>query len=332
MIEDPLANLETSQQDNERIEKFLNEAAQIKNDEYFTQIASHLIKAGGKRQRPRFTIAAASAGMKKLEPVPDDVVKGGVAVELIQVGSLYHDDVIDEAQIRRSVDSVNARWDNARAILAGDYLLAKASEISAGLGEEVVKILSQTISKLCQGQVRELQTLYDTNRTKEQYLKSIEGKTSALFESATKIGGLVMDYEPTTVDLLRIFGQQYGMAFQIADDIMDLTLEESQLGKPTGNDISEGVYSLPVIYSLQEDGTELRELLHQNITDQERNEALKIIRNGNAINQAIKDARKYSDLAQKTILEVSDNQAAKALVQTSQNLIDSLELQQKNSN
>src|SRR5256885_4820267 len=132
------------------------------DDAYLTEVASHLIVAGGKRVRPLFAIASACAATTSGDiAVSDDVVRGGVAVELVHLGSLYHDDVIDEAPTRRTVESVNARWGNLTAILAGDFLLAKASEIAASLGTEVAGLLAATIGRLCEGEVGELRTAYD---------------------------------------------------------------------------------------------------------------------------------------------------------------------------
>src|SRR5215207_2834708 len=154
-------------------------------DELMAQMGGHLIGAGGKRARPLFTLASAAALAPDADAIAEvvtaDVVLGGVSVELVQVGSLCHDDVIDEADTRRGVDSVNARWGNLKAILAGDFLLAKASEIAAGLGTEVAGLLAATIARLCEGQVRELKDAYVVGRTEADYLRSIEGKTAALF-------------------------------------------------------------------------------------------------------------------------------------------------------
>ena len=134
--------------------------------------------------------------------VTDDVILGGVSVELVQVGSLCHDDVIDEAETRRGVDSVNLRWGNLKAILAGDFLLAKASEIAAGLGTEVAGLLAATIGRLCEGEVNELRHAYDPARTIESYLTAIEGKTAALFATACRVGGIVGDLPRDRIDQL----------------------------------------------------------------------------------------------------------------------------------
>jgi heptaprenyl diphosphate synthase len=190
------------------------------------------------------------------------VITGGAAVELVHLGSLYHDDVIDEAETRRGVPSVNARWSNIVAILAGDYLLAQASGLAASLGADVAALLAATIGELCRGQVLELQYLYDTERTEDSYLSTIEGKTATLMATACRVGGMVSDVSADTLDALTQFGLHVGMCFQIVDDVLDVTRTEAELGKPVGNDVLEGVYTLPVIYALQTAcADELKQLL-----------------------------------------------------------------------
>jgi heptaprenyl diphosphate synthase len=321
----PLSTLPTASSDQARIESCLRETVRIDGDEYLTEIASHLIMAGGKRQRPLFTVASAATGLPDGAEVGDDAVRGGVAVELVQVGSLYHDDVMDEAQMRRQVVSVNARWGNLRAILAGDFLLAKASEIAAGLGVEVAGLLARTIGDLCRGQVAELQTLYDVNRTEEQYYPSIAGKTASLFSAATRIGGLVTGRERPALDRLTEFGKLYGMAFQIVDDILDVIATDEQLGKPAGKDMLEGVYSLPVIYALSSPiGVKLRELLLDGLSESDRLAAIELVRHSPAVEQALKVATGFVERAQAEILAVSGNRAGRALADTAQHLLDSV--------
>ena len=321
----PLSSLPNAALDAERIERCLLSTVRIDGDEYLTEITSHLIKAGGKRQRPKFTIAAAALGLPDGEPVSDDVVRGGVAVELVQVGSLYHDDVMDEAEIRRQVVSVNARWGNLRAILAGDFLLAKASEIAASLGTEVAGLLATTIGDLCRGQVAELQTLFDVERTEAQYYPSIAGKTASLFSAATKIGGIVAGRDRQTIDRLAEFGRLYGMAFQVVDDILDVVATDSQLGKPAGKDMLEGVYSLPVIHTLASPvGPKLRELLLDGLTEADRHAAIDLVRSGPGVGQALEAAAGFVTQARTEILGLADNEVAHTLADTAQHLLDSV--------
>ena len=318
----PLASLPTATDDGARIESFLLDTVRIDDDAYLTEIASHLIKAGGKRQRPFFTITSAATGLDDGASVSDDVVRGGVAVELVQVGSLYHDDVIDEAQIRRQVSSVNARWGNLRAILAGDYLLAKASEIAASLGTDVAGLLASTIGELCKGQVAELQTMFNPDRTPEQYFPSIAGKTASLFAAATRIGGLVTEFSADVTDQLTEFGRLYGMAFQVVDDILDVIATDEQLGKPAGKDMIEGVYSLPVIHALRSDsGDRLRTLLDGGLTEENRQAALDTVRSSPGIDEAYTVAADFVDQSRSAILAVSDNKAAHALADTASHLL-----------
>lgn len=226
-------------------------AAVVTDDPLLTEMASHLITAGGKRQRPLVGLASAACAADYVDGELDaGTVQGAVAVELVHLGSLYHDDVIDEAEIRRQADSVNARWGNLRAILAGDFLLARASEIAASLSSEIAGLLAATIAHLCEGEVSELRTAFSPARTEDEYFVSIGGKTASLFRAAARIGALTSGQPREAVDALGEYGWAYGMAFQIVDDILDLTATEAQLGKPVGNDLLEGVYTLPVIRTL----------------------------------------------------------------------------------
>jgi heptaprenyl diphosphate synthase len=321
----PLSSLPTSSENSARIEACLLETVRIDGDDYLTEIASHLIKAGGKRQRPHLTAAAAATGLADGTPVSDDVIRGGVAVELVQVGSLYHDDVMDEAEIRRQVDSVNARWGNHRAILAGDYLLAQAAVIAASLGVEVAGLLGSTIAELCKGQVAELQSLNDLDRTVEAYLPSIAGKTASLFAASTRIGGLVGGFDAATVDRLTEYGWLYGMAFQVVDDILDVIATDEQLGKPAGNDMLEGVYSLPVIHTLAgPTGSELADLLTGGLSLEDRHQAIACVRNGPGVDTAYDVAADYVTQARSAIVDVADNQAATAMADMAQHLLQSV--------
>ncbi|MEO7517263.1 MAG: polyprenyl synthetase family protein, partial [Acidimicrobiales bacterium] len=157
-------------------------------DAFLAEVGGHLVRAGGKRFRPALALAA---GEVCGSGATDAVVLGGVACELMHLGSLYHDDVMDDADTRRGVPSANAKWGNLVAILAGDFLLGKASEIATGLGGEVSGVLARTLVRMCEGQVLELSTAFSVQRSEEQYLRSIAGKTAALMSAACRIGGLV---------------------------------------------------------------------------------------------------------------------------------------------
>ncbi len=235
-----------------RVEDALADAVRHQ-DRFLGTVASHLVRAGGKRIRPTLTLCAAYALGGAEHAAAEEAVTGGVAVELVHLGSLYHDDVIDEAETRRGVPSVNARWSNIVAILAGDYLLARASGLAASLGAPVAALLAATIGELCRGQVLELQHLFDVGRSEEDYASAIEGKTATLFATACRVGGMVSDADEPTLDALTRFGTHLGLGYQIVDDCLDLTATDDELGKPAGQDLVEGIYTLPVIYALADD-------------------------------------------------------------------------------
>src|SRR6478736_5036509 len=206
MATNPLLALPYAESNRDRVEDELRLAVAAPT-EAMTEMAGHLLGAGGKRVRPLFAIAAGACRPGGSDgPSPLDVVRGGVSVELVHLGSLLHDDVIDEAVTRRGIESVNARWGNLRAILAGDFLLAKASEIAASLGTEVAGLLAATIGRLCEGEVRELEAAYDVSRTEDAYLLSIDGKTASLFATACRIGAIVGGLDRPAIDALTEFG------------------------------------------------------------------------------------------------------------------------------
>jgi heptaprenyl diphosphate synthase len=285
--------------DLERVEARLRESVEHP-DRVLGEVAAHLVRAGGKRIRPTLTLGAAYASTTGTRPAPEDAVTGAVAVELVHLGSLYHDDVIDEAETRRGVPSVNARWSNIVAILSGDYLLARASSLAASLGAEVAALLADTIGELCRGQVLELQHLFDVDRSEELYFSAIGGKTAALFSTACRIGGMVAEVEGPTLDALTEFGHHLGVCFQIVDDVLDVTGSDASLGKPAGNDLMEGVYTLPVILALDRTPA-LRDLLGRKLDDEQVDEARRLATSDGAVDAALGSARDQAARADKVL-------------------------------
>ena len=302
----PLEQVPTLASDLTRVEEQLHVAVETDNA-LLQDIAAHLISAGGKRVRPGFCITAAATAGQDFAPAEHNVILGAVAVELVHQGSLYHDDVMDSAETRRTVPSVNSQWGNHQAILAGDFLLGRASEIAASLGVEVAALLASTISQLCDGQVRELEYLYRVDRSEESYYKSIDGKTASLLAAACRIGGIVGGLDDGTIDKLTTFGRAYGMAFQVVDDILDLTATDEELGKPAGNDMIEGVYTLPVIRALQSPivGGELSQLLGRPIDATARDEARELVKQSGQLKTAHEDARRYANEANDALRSVA---------------------------
>ncbi|MGQ0831169.1 MAG: polyprenyl synthetase family protein [Microthrixaceae bacterium] len=323
----PLFDLPGMARHRARVEDALM-AAVAAEDELMAQMGGHLITAGGKRARPLFAVAAAAAlaedAAQVEAAVTDEVILGGVAVELVQVGSLCHDDVIDEADTRRGTESVNARWGNLKAILAGDFLLAKASEIAAGLGTEVAGLLAATIGRLCEGEVHELRRAFDPDRTEDAYLAAIAGKTAALFATSCRVGAIVGGLPRDDIDRLTEFGRHYGMAFQVVDDILDVIATDEELGKPAGHDIAEGIYNLPVLRALAHGAPELRALLGGPIEGDELDRARKLVRESDGVAQSIAVARSFAQEAVDALEPFGERPAATALRGAAHHLVDSL--------
>lgn len=293
------------------------------DDSFLTEVASHLIRAGGKRVRPGFAIASAAVLDPDGAAATPDVIRGGVAVELVHIGSLYHDDVMDDAATRRAVRSVNAEWGNLRAILAGDYLLGRASEIAADLGTEVAGLLATTITRLCEGQILELESAHDTGRSIERYERSIEGKTAALLATACRIGAVVAELPRPVVEAVTRFGHTYGMAFQIVDDILDVVADDEALGKPAGNDLLEGIFTLPVLHALAEPdtGPELAALLEGHLDEAGRDRARDLVRGSGGVDRALDRARSFADEAADALTDLPDTPGARALRAAADHLI-----------
>ena len=228
------------------------------DDVFLTDIAQHLLRAGGKRYRPLLAQVAGELGPND----GDGPIEAGVSVELVHVGSLYHDDVIDKADSRRGKVSVNENWSNTIAILAGDFLLARASEVAAPLGEEAVALIARTYARLCEGQVAELRFSGGLDHGADGYFQVIGGKTASLIRTSARLGAITASATPDDMEAISEWAWEMGLVFQMTDDVLDLIADEVFLGKPAGSDIGEGVYTLPVLYAADgPDGAEIRELV-----------------------------------------------------------------------
>jgi heptaprenyl diphosphate synthase len=298
-------------------------------DPFLGEVAGHLISAGGKRLRPLLGVASAAATGAM---VSEEVIQGAVSVELVHLGSLYHDDVIDDAPSRRGVTSVNARWGNLVAIVAGDFLLARASEIAASLGTEVSGLLAATIGRLCEGEVAELRYAYNPSRPETEYLAAISGKTASLMATSCRIGALTAGASRPCVDAVTAYGQAFGITFQIFDDILDLIGTDEGLGKPAGHDLVEGTYTLPVIRALAVTrmGDELRALLGGRLDPPTRDKAREIIISTDAILASVVEARRYADRAAAALQPLFGTDSSvdllRSLAELGHQLLDSLDI------
>ncbi|MGH3565826.1 MAG: polyprenyl synthetase family protein [Pseudonocardia sp.] len=254
---------------------------------FVTETSLHLIDAGGKRFRPLFTLLGAQMGPR---PHSDEVIIAASVVELVHLATLYHDDVMDSATMRRGAESANSRWDNTVAILTGDFLFAHASRLVADLGPEAVRIIAETFAELVTGQMRETRGPAPEDEPVEHYLTVIAEKTGSLIATSGRYGGMFSGCPPQQVESLHRFGATIGTAFQISDDIIDIASASDSSGKTPGTDLREGVHTLPMLYALQDPGADaerLRALLARPITDDaEVDEALQLLRSGPGLPRA----------------------------------------------
>jgi heptaprenyl diphosphate synthase len=248
-------------------------------DRIMTDSLTHLFKAGGKRFRPLFTVLSAQIGP---HPGADEVTIAGAVIELVHLATLYHDDVMDGAEVRRGAPTVNVRWGNNVAILAGDYLFATASRLVSRLGPEAVRLIAETFAQLVTGQMRETHGATGDEDPIEHYLKVVYEKTACLISAAGQFGAMFSGADADQVQRLSGLGGIVGTVFQISDDIIDIDSDSQKSGKLPGTDVREGVRTLPMLYALREPGPEaarLRELLAGPVDDDEAvAEALTLLR------------------------------------------------------
>jgi heptaprenyl diphosphate synthase len=253
---------------------------------FVTQAARHLMHAGGKRFRPLLVLLAAETG----DPARDGVVTAACVVELTHLASLYHDDVMDEAALRRGAESANSRWDNHVAILTGDFLFSKSSELTASLGAEAVRIQAETFTKLVEGQILETLEPRPDEDALAHYLRVVEGKTGSLIATSARYGARFSGAPVAVEEALTAYGEKVGMAFQLSDDILDVASESDESGKTPGTDLREGVPTLPVLMaqrSTDPADARLLELLAGDLTDDALHaEALDLLRKHPAMDEA----------------------------------------------
>ena len=257
---------------------------------FVTEAASHLMEAGGKRFRPLLVLLAAETGE---HPDVEDVITAACVVELTHLASLYHDDVMDEAELRRGSESANARWDNHVAILTGDFLFSKSSELTAELGPDAVRIQAQTFTRLVEGQILETLDPGPGEDALEHYLDVVAGKTGSLIATSARYGAIFGGATPQVQHALTKYGEVVGAAFQLSDDILDVASDAGVSGKTPGTDLREGVPTLPVLMAratARPEDARLMELLDGDLIDDDRHaEALALLRR----HPAIDDARAY---------------------------------------
>ncbi|MFD3539810.1 polyprenyl synthetase family protein [Streptomyces sp. NPDC058662] len=284
---------------------------------FITEAAQHLVRAGGKRFRPLLVMLASRFG----DPYAPGIVPSAVVVELTHLATLYHDDVMDEADVRRGVESANARWGNSVAVLTGDFLFARASHILADLGPEAVRIQAEAFERLVTGQILETAGPRDGRDPVAHYLDVIAGKTGSLIAVSGRFGALMSGADESVVDILTQYGERLGTAFQLADDVLDIASDAHESGKTPGTDLREGIPTLPVLRlreMAERDGRpedlELVRLLDGDLTDDARHaEVLTRLRAHPALERARRDTIRYAEDARATLAPLPECFAKAAL-------------------
>ncbi|WP_045742816.1 polyprenyl synthetase family protein [Actinoplanes rectilineatus] len=290
-------------------------ASVVSDDPLISEVAAHLVEAGGKRFRPMVVALAAQFG----DPGRPALAPSAVLMELTHLATLYHDDVMDEAPMRRGAASANSRWTNSIAVWVGDYLLARAAQIAAGLGDDAVRLQARTLAQLVRGQLDETVGPRGGDPIRH-HLRVIEDKTACLISASARFGGMFAGLPGAHVDALAAFGTSIGIAFQLSDDLLDIASDSAQSGKTPGTDLREGVPTLPVLYALAAadtgpDSRRLRELLAAGpITDDALHaEALFLLRESAALKQARETVHGYASEARHHVAALPDGPARRTL-------------------
>ncbi|PWK51536.1 polyprenyl synthetase family protein [Actinoplanes xinjiangensis] len=291
-------------------------------DPLIDEAAAHLVRAGGKRFRPLTVSLCAQLG----DPSRPELLTAAVLMELTHLATLYHDDVMDEAPLRRGAASANSRWSNRIAVYVGDFLLARAAEMAASLGEEAVRLQASTLAQLVRGQLAETVGPRGGDPIRH-HLQVVEDKTASLIATSARFGGLFSGLPGHHVRTLAEYGTAIGIAFQLSDDLLDIASETAQSGKTPGTDLREGVPTLPVLYVLSDPATggpRLRELLSKGplTDDEEHAEALGLLRESAALKQARETVHGYAEVARRSAGTLPAGPARRALEQLCEYIAD----------
>ena len=289
---------------------------------FVDETAHHLVAAGGKRLRPLLTLLTAQYG----DSNADGVIAAAVACEITHLATLYHDDVMDEAPLRRGVESANMRWGNTIAILTGDFLFAKSSDLLADLGPAAVRLQARTFERLVIGQIMETQGPNPGQDPLEHYLKVVADKTGSLIAASARYGGMISKAPAEITDTVTIFGEKIGVAFQLADDVIDIASESNQSGKTPGTDLREGVptlVTLNVMKSSDPADADLKRLLSAPIEDEATvQQVLVALRNHRALDESREQLHQIAKQARGALGPLPINDATGALMSLCDAVID----------
>jgi heptaprenyl diphosphate synthase len=303
-----------------KVEKLLR--SHIKGDyPLVVETSRHLVEAGGKRLRPLLTLLAAQFGNENSK----GIVESAVVCELTHLATLYHDDVMDEAKLRRGVQSANDRWGNVVAILTGDYLFSKASDLLADLGPEAVRLQAKTFERLVIGQICETQNKDKIDLTVENYLKVVSDKTASLIATSARFGAMLSGTANEQIELLTQYGEKIGIAFQVADDVLDVASEITESGKVPGTDLREGVPTLITLLVKQANNAADKNLIKKlsgPVAESEISSVLSELRKHNAMNQAREYLQSLAKEANEILMKLPDIPARSALIKLTSLLVE----------
>ena len=289
---------------------------------FVDETAHHLVAAGGKRLRPLLTLLTAQFG----DPTGQGIIAAAVACELTHIATLYHDDVMDEAPLRRGVESANLRWGNTIAILTGDFLFAKSSDLLADLGPAAVRLQARTFERLVIGQIMETQGPKPGQNPLDYYLKVVADKTGSLISASARYGAMISGAPADIMETVTLFGEKIGGAFQLADDVIDIASESSQSGKTPGTDLREGVptlVTLNVINSTDDADRDLQQLLSGPIEDEATvAQVLEELRNHKALDESREQLHNVAKEARLTLGPLPVSDATGALMSLCDAVID----------
>lgn len=296
------------------VEATLHEQLRAENP-LLEELGTHLLKGGGKRLRPALVLLSA----QPFDYRPERLIPVAVAVELIHMATLIHDDIVDEADLRRGLPTVNARWGSSVSVLLGDYLFARAFSILAETGDNrLVRIMAEVVFRMSEGELEHTTGTFNVSRAKDAYLEHIDKKTATFIAECCRVGALLGAADEVAVEALGRYGQAIGIGFQIVDDILDFAGSARELGKPPGTDLLSGVITLPVLYALQHDkaGAELRELIEDRRFDRQGLErAVNIVRSSGALEYTYEVAMQYVSEAKDVLQILPDSRPRRRLLQ-----------------
>lgn len=294
----------------------------ITNIDILYDSSVHLINAGGKRLRPAFALLAARLFQKDI----NNAIPMAVALELVHMATLVHDDVIDNSLTRRGTITVKKGWGNRVSIYAGNYILARSLSIVAGYNRrDLLDIMAETSMKIVEGEIIQMLSSFNVNIGLKNYLRRIERKTALLISVSCQLGALVSNAPEEHVRNLQKYGYYLGMAFQVTDDILDLIADEEILGKPTGSDIRQGVITLPALYAMHNSkhAEELRvALASSEICNKNTQDIIEMIKDSDGIDYSYYVSQRYARKAQEQLNNLPDVPEKEALYEIASYILD----------